>query len=263
MTGSLLIVAGLDPSAGAGLLADAEVARARGLHAAAVATALTVQDSAACHASHAVAPAIVAAQIALLIGDLDVRAVKIGMLGDAAVAAAVARALAPLLARGVPLVLDPVLRASVGATLLDGNAAAALAPLIAAAAVITPNRDEAERLTGVSVGDGEGQARAARALRAMGVKAALVKGGHLDGDVVRDLLDDGQEPSLVLASPRHPGTTPHGTGCALATEIACGLALGQPLREAVTTAHARVADRIVRARSAGKGRPLLGPPPRE
>lgn len=252
----VLIVAGLDPSGGAGLIADVATVVAAGLHPAAIATALTVQDSARCHSFRAMAAELVGAQLDALIADLPIAAVKIGMLGDGAVAREVARALAPLVARGVPLVLDPVLRASFGAVLLDGDPLAALGPLLPLAELITPNRDEAQALTGRPVEDRAGQLAAAKAVRALGPRAVLVKGGHLEGDPVIDLLLDEGEP-LLFSSPRRPGTTPHGTGCALSTEIACALALGQSLRAAVVRAHRRVADRIAGARPVGRGRPFL------
>jgi hydroxymethylpyrimidine/phosphomethylpyrimidine kinase len=256
----VLVIAGIDPSGGAGLLADVALVRARMHHPAGVATALTVQDSRGCLASHPVAPSIVGRQLALLVEDAQPAAVKIGMLGDERVAQVVAEALAPLAATGVPIVLDPVLRASVGVPLLDGDPAKALAPLLEMATLVTPNRVEAEWLARALVVDAQGQREAARAIRARGVRAALVKGGHLPGPDVEDLLDDGEEPPLRLRGPRVPGETPRGTGCALATEIACLLADGRPLREAVTVGRERLAGRIAGAVRVGRGRRVLGPP---
>ena len=261
----VLILAGLDPSGGAGLIADVLGVRARGLHPVAVATALTVQDSARCHAAEPVDASLVERQIEALVEDLEIAAVKIGMVGNATVARMIARGIAGLAARGVPIVLDPVLRASVGADLLEGDAGEALAPLLAIATLATPNREEAEALTGFAIGDGTGSAggdagdgkRAARALRALGPKAVLLKGGHFAGETVTDLLDDGGEP-LVLAAKRQPGGSPHGTGCALSTDIACLLALEKPLRDAVGEAHARLQERITGAQQLGKGRRFLG-----
>lgn len=252
----MLLVAGLDPSGGAGLLADAATVRSRGLHAAGVATALTVQDSARCHGYEPVDPSLIERQLEALVEDLPFSSVKVGMLGTAEVARSVARGLAPLVERGVPVVLDPVLRASVGAELLDGEPHEALAPLLPLLALLTPNRGEAEALAGCEIADTVGQRRAARTLRALGLNAVLVKGGHLDGAEVMDLFDDGGEP-LELRAPRQSGEAPHGTGCALSTEIACALALGRALREAVAEAHAQVARRIVEAIPIGRGRPFL------
>ena len=123
--------------------------------------------------------------------------------------------------------------------------------------LLTPNREEAERLSGHAVADEAGQTAAGEALRARGALAVLVKGGHLGGDTAIDLLVD-EFGSLALRSPRLPGAAPHGTGCALATEVTCALALGNPLREAVAAGHARVHARIAAARALGKGRLFLG-----
>jgi hydroxymethylpyrimidine kinase/phosphomethylpyrimidine kinase len=257
----VLIAAGVDASGGAGMTADIAVIAARGLHAAALPTALTLQDSRSCRAVHPVDPEWLAEQLALLLEDFagQVAAIKIGMLGQVEIARVLAQGLAPLTHAGVPLVLDPVLRASVGAALIEGDPTTVLAPLLPLVTLLTPNRDEAERLAGITVTDEAGQQAAAAALRARGVRAVLVKGGHLPGLEVCDLLDDGQEP-LRLRSRRIAGPVPHGTGCALASEIAAQLALGLPLRAAVTEAHGHIARRIAGAIQLGRGRPFLAPP---
>jgi hydroxymethylpyrimidine/phosphomethylpyrimidine kinase len=252
----VLIAAGLDPSGGAGMVADVATVARRGLRAAAVVTAQTVQDSARCHEAIAGDPELVAGQIARVVVDLPIAAVKIGMLGDEKVARAVAAGLSPLAARGVPIVLDPVLRATAGSALLDGDPRSALEALLAIASLVTPNREEAARLSGIPVDDEKGQIAAAQQLREQGVHAVLVKGGHFAGDSVADLFLDGGDP-LWLRSPRIPGEAPHGTGCALSTEIACALAAGNDLRESVALAHARVVERIAAAVSVGKGRKFL------
>jgi hydroxymethylpyrimidine/phosphomethylpyrimidine kinase len=254
----VLVIAGLDPSGGAGLVADTATVRGRGMRAAAVTTALTLQDSARCWDARAVWPTLLARQIELLVTDLPIAAVKVGMLGDARVAAAAAAALRPLVERGTPLVLDPVLRASEGAELLVGEPEQALAPVMALATLVTPNAVEAARLTGMVVADEAAQLAAARALRERsGARAVLVKGGHLEGAEVVDLLDDGSGEPLRLRSARVAGETPHGAGCALSTEIACALAAGEALRAAVTLAHRRTAQRIAGACRVGRGRPFL------
>ncbi len=255
---AVLIVAGLDPSGGAGLLADAHVVRAHALHPAAVATALTVQDSARCHAQEPVDSSLVTAEIEALLDDLPIKAVKVGMLGSPAVARAVAAALQPLAKAGVPIVVDPVLRASRGADLLDGDPAEAYADLLPLAALVTPNREEAAALAGSPVEDEGDRRRAARTLRALGPRAVLIKGGHFTGDTVTDLLDDGAAEPLAITAPRRGGPAPHGTGCALSTDIACFLAKSTPLRDAVTQACARMQKRIETARAVGRGRPFLG-----
>jgi hydroxymethylpyrimidine/phosphomethylpyrimidine kinase len=204
----------------------------------------------------------VARQLALLVEDLPIAAVKVGMLANAEVARAVVEGVGRLARASVPVVLDPVLRATAGASLLDGNAWEALAPLMALATVVTPNAEEARRLSGIAIEGEAGQREAARTMRFSGARAVLVKGGHLDGEEVVDLLVDDADEPLVLRAPRRPAPTPHGTGCALATAIACGLAEGMGLREAVADAHRRVGERIAGARAVGKGRPFLRSPAR-
>jgi hydroxymethylpyrimidine kinase/phosphomethylpyrimidine kinase len=257
----VFIAAGLDASGGAGLAADVAVMAARGLHPAVLPTALTLQDSRSCRTVHPVDSVWLAEQLGLLLDDFSdqVGAIKIGMLGQAEIALVLAQGLTPLVRAGVPLVLDPVLRASVGAALVEGDPAAVLAPLLPLVTLLTPNRDEAERLAGMTVVDEAGQQAAAAALRERGARAVLVKGGHLSGPEVCDLLDDGQEP-LRLRSRRIAGPVPHGTGCALASEIAAQLALGLSLRAAVTEAHGHIARRIAGAVQLGRGRPFLAPP---
>lgn len=252
---SVLLVAGLDPSGGAGLLADARVVDRHGLHAVGVATALTEQDSTGCASMHPVAPELVAKQLARLVEDFEVRAIKVGMLGTGALAQAVAHALRRVVDAGVPIVVDPVLRASRGASLFEGTPQE-LAPVLALATVITPNLDELAALTGHDVATADEMRAAARLLKARGPRAVLAKGGHLDGDPVDVLVDD--DGALSLPGARVEGPTPHGTGCGLSADLACRLALGAPLREAVTAAKAHLRDRIAAARAVGRGRPFLG-----
>jgi len=250
---SVLVVAGLDPSGGAGLLADVTVVAAHGFHAAGVATALTEQDSAECARMHPVSPEVVARQIARLVADLSIRAVKVGMLGTAEIAHAVAETLRPL---RVPIVVDPVLKATHGVALLDGDPGEALAPLLAQATLVTPNADELAALTHRPIATLDDLRAAARLVKSRGAAAVLAKGGHLPGDPIDLLVDQAGE--LELPGKRVAGTTPHGTGCALSTEIACRLAQGTPLRDAVRSATARLRERIAAAHAVGRGRPFLG-----
>ena len=263
-TPSVLVIAGLDPSGGAGLLADVQVVRAHGLHVAGVATALTIQDSARCHGFEPVDTDVIQRQLEALLDDLQIAAIKVGMVGGGHMARVLARTLAPLVQRGVPLVFDPVLRASVGADLFEGDPEEELGPLLAATRLLTPNRQEAEALSGIAIASEEGlegQRRAARALRALGPAAVLVKGGHVgapDAAEITDLLDDGEGEPLALSAPRLVGPTPHGTGCALSSAIAARLAKGDSLRDAVQGGRGYLASRIAAAFMAGRGRPLLG-----
>ncbi len=237
----VLVCAGLDPSGGAGLLADLEALEAVGARGWAVATALTAQGARGALCMEPVAPRLVRAQVdALLAGGGErPRAVKTGMLGSVAVARALAQRLAaPDLAR-VALVVDPVLAATSGLPLLEtgrGGPAAALAPLLARATLATPNWPELELLAGRALGSEEEAARAARELPA---RAVLVKGGHREGPPV-DLLVRGR--SVVrVAGRRRPGTR-RGTGCRLASAIAGMLARRASMEDAV-----RGAKRVVEA----------------
>ncbi|MFY3743662.1 hydroxymethylpyrimidine/phosphomethylpyrimidine kinase [Anaeromyxobacter sp. Red801] len=227
----VLVVAGLDPSGGAGLAADLEAlaaVRARGW---AVATALTAQGPRGARGVAPTTEAFLRLQIdALLEGRERPRAVKTGMLGTAGLARALAARLGePPLAR-VPLVVDPVLLASSGAPLLDAGEASpgeALAPLLARARLATPNLPELAALTGLEVADDEAAVRAARMLPA---RAVLVKGGHRAGAPV-DLLVEGRR--VTRFTGRRRAGTARGTGCRLASAIAGLLAGGASLEEAV------------------------------
>lgn len=229
----VLTVAGSDSGGGAGIQGDLKTMSAFGVHGLTVITAVTAQDTSGVRGWWPVPPEAVRAQLEAAL-SMDPAVVKTGMLGDGGVAHAVLESLA---AWPGPLVVDPVCRSSSGADLLDDDAFAVLRDgLIPRATLVTPNLAEAERLTGIAVHDEPSQRRAAAALVAAGAHAALVTGGHLDGDA-RDVLLDGTT-AHAFSSPRlHAGHT-HGTGCALASAIACGLALGRDLVTAVAEAKA-------------------------
>lgn len=227
----VLVVAGLDPSGGAGLTADLEALAAVGARGWAVATALTAQGPRGARGVAPTTEAFLRLQIdALLEGRERPRAVKTGMLGTAGLARALAARLRePPLAR-VPLVVDPVLLASSGASLLDAGGATpgeALAALLARARLATPNLPELAALTGVEVADDEAAVRAARMLPA---RAVLVKGGHRAGAPV-DLLVEGRR--VTRFTGRRRAGTARGTGCRLASAVAGLLARGASLEEAV------------------------------
>lgn len=235
----VLVLAGLDPSGGAGLLADAEAVRAAGARPLCVATALTVQTTQRARGFSVVEPAVVLSQARALLEEEPVAALKLGMLGSEPMADALAALVAEA---GLEAILDPVLRASSGAALFAGPAGA-LWPLIRACSLVTPNLAEAQALVGSLGGnkdlprDVDAMERAARALVDGGARAVLVKGGHLDGDAV-DVLWDGSR-LTVLRGPRLPGSA-RGTGCRLASAIAARLALGDPLHEAARAAKEQV-----------------------
>ncbi len=220
---SVLVLAGLDPSGGAGLLADAATVRAMGGRPLCVATALTVQTTRAARRYESVSSALIADSVRALLDEEDVRAIKIGMVGSAANA----RAIRALLPDGVPVVVDPVLRASSGASLFDGTPEDLLD--LARGAILTPNLPEAEALLG--------GAADAQALLAKGPLAVLLKGGHAAGDPV-DILATPEGVTRLGAS-RIAGTR-RGTGCRLASALATALAKGTPLRAAVAEARAYV-----------------------
>ncbi len=230
---NVLSIAGSDPSGGAGLQADLKTFAAFGCHGMAAPTALTAQNTLGVTAVHLPPPNFVAQQIAALFADSEVAAVKIGMLGSAAIVEAVAEALAGYAG---PLVLDPVLVATSGAVLGDDAVIAAMrAQLFPRATLITPNLAEAARLLGgATLDDDAAIEAAARRLRG-GSTAWLIKGGHGAGDMAVDLLLDA-DGLARFASPRQPTRNTHGTGCTLSSAIAAGLAKGETLRTAVASA---------------------------
>lgn len=219
---SVLIVAGLDSSTGAGLTRDLAVLADHGIQARVAATAVTAQDAAGACRIHPVPPAMVAAQIRAA-GPVQVA--KLGMLANAGIVAAIAEASPDL-----PFVLDPVLATSAGVVLLDAaGRAAMIARLIPRAALVTPNLPEATALTGLEPGASQGAL--ATAFFAMGARAILLKGGHADGAEAVDWLLRPDTPPLRFAAPRKTGAR-RGTGCSLASAIAVHLARGDDLASA-------------------------------
>jgi len=250
MDSRVLAIAGSDSGGGAGIQADIKTIAALGVYAATAITALTAQDTLGVHGVMAVPPAFVARQIAVVLGDIGADAVKTGMLGDAATIEAVCDALSGC---DAPVVVDPVMVAKGGARLLSPDAVAVLvARLLPRAAVLTPNIPEAEALTGLAVGDLTGMHRAAEALLRLGAPAVLLKGGHLPGDTLTDLLAT-RAGTEAFAASRIASRHTHGTGCTLASAIATGLAQGMTLREAVVRARTYVRAAIAAAPGYGSG----------
>lgn len=249
--GRVLIAAGSDSGGGAGIQADIKAVTALGGFAMTAVTALTAQNTMGVFGVLPVPPEFVAQQLRVVLDDLGADAVKTGMLNTAEVILAIVGVLADYPA--IPLVVDPVMVAKGGDRLLQESAAAALVgELLPRAALITPNLPEAEALTGLSVGDVDGMRRAGDRLLAMGPQAVLVKGGHLDGDVLTDLLMTGEGETL-FRSPRQHTRHTHGTGCTLASAIATGLAQGLALADAVARARDYVAEAIRHAPGFGAG----------
>jgi len=252
MKGRVLVVAGSDSGGGAGIQADIKTITALGGYAMTAVTALTAQNTGGVTAVHAAPPEFVAEQIRVTLADLGADAVKTGMLADAGIIAAAADAL-DALAAAIPWVIDPVMVAKGGDRLLAADAAEALkARLVAKAAVVTPNLPEAAALTGMAVATPAEMEAAGRALVAMGAKAALVKGGHLKGDTITDVLVTATGIKR-FESKRIVSRHTHGTGCTLASAIACSLAQGIAVEAAVTRARDYVAEAIRTAPGYGAG----------
>ena len=238
-------IAGSDSSAGAGIEADLKTFSALGVYGATVITALTAQNTGGIFAIHEVPADFIAAQINAVFTDLDVRAVKIGMLGNAPAVEVVAAALDRFRARNV--VLDPVLVASSGERLLRQDALSVLRDLISRVNVLTPNLAEAAALLGTSPARDENEMRAhAQKLLTLGVGAVLIKGGHAGGAESVDFLV-ADDTCLRLAAPRVAAKNTHGTGCTLSSAIAAGLAKELPLAEAAQQAKTYVSAALAAA----------------
>ncbi len=250
----VLTIAGFDPSSGAGVTADIKTIAAQGCYGVSCITALTVQSTSGVRRTEAVSPDLVRETLEELARDISITSVHIGMLADGAVAEAVATFLE---AQQLPnVVLDPVLRSSSGAVLLEPDGAAILVErLLPLATVITPNIDEAAHLTGLSVTNPTEMRIAAERLHEMGAPNVVVTGGHLDKaiDVLGFTTPSGAFEFEVFQSPRLATTSTHGTGCAFATALACHLALGRGLPESVLLTKAYVAAAIANAHPLGKG----------
>lgn len=244
MIPNILSIAGSDPSGGAGIQADIKAISANGGYAMAAITALTAQNTRGVGAVELIRPGMVRDQIAMIRDDIRIDAVKIGMLGSAAVIEAVAEALAGLEA---PIVLDPVMVAKGGDRLLAADAVAALRTLLPLAGVITPNLPEAADLLGrPQAASLDEMAEQAHALMDLGPKAALVKGGHLAGADSPDLLLDASGLTRI-DGPRHVTRNTHGTGCTLSSALAAWLGRGLSLPDAARRAKAYVGAAIAGA----------------
>ena len=246
MTPIALTIAGSDSSGGAGIQADLKTFAALGVYGASVIAALTAQNTQGVTAIHDVPADFIAAQIDAVFADLDVRAVKIGMLSQVAAIAAVAEGLDRHAAHNV--VLDPVMVATSGGRLLAAGAVEALRTrLIPRALVITPNLAEAAALLDAPLARDEADmAKQARALLALGAQAVLIKGGHGTGAESVDLLVDAGGVTR-LAARRIATRNTHGTGCTLSSAIAAGLAKGLDLKAAARAAKDYVTDAIAGA----------------
>ncbi|KPF60092.1 phosphomethylpyrimidine kinase [alpha proteobacterium AAP81b] len=251
----ILVIAGSDSSGGAGIQADIKTITCLGGYAMTAVTAITVQNSLGVSAIHPVPVEIVSGQIRACLDDIGADAVKIGMLGSWQIVEAVADALADV---RVPIVLDPVMVAKGGAALIDADAAEMMIlRLLPLASVATPNTPELAELTQTDVEDAADALLAAQELLNAGPRAVLAKGGHLAGDTVTDwLVTRGLQRAFTIErlASRHT----HGTGCTLASALACGLGQGLDLEAAVIRARAFVAQGIATAPGFGGGHGPLG-----
>jgi hydroxymethylpyrimidine/phosphomethylpyrimidine kinase len=249
----VLTVAGFDPSSGAGVTADIKTIAAHGCYGVACITALTVQSTAGVKRVEPVAAELVTETLEELVSDVDLAAVHIGMLGSGKVL----KAVVDFLAQEKPpnIVLDPILKASSGADLLDSSGVKLLSEkLLPLAAVVTPNVSEASALTGMEVTNPEQMKAAAVRLHEMGAEAVVVTGGDLEKAI--DLLSFTSKRGVqqeIFKSERQRSTSTHGTGCAFATAMACHLAHGRGLPESVLLAKAYVTAAISHAHPLGKG----------
>jgi hydroxymethylpyrimidine/phosphomethylpyrimidine kinase len=247
-----LTIAGSDSSGGAGIQADLKTFAALGVYGASAITALTAQNTHSVSGIYMVAPEFVTAQIEAVFGDLDVKAVKIGMVAQIATIEAIAAALARW--PGPDVVLDPVMIATSGDRLLPADAVALLrAKLIPRARLITPNLPEAAALLDEPVASDEATiVKQGRRLLAMGCPLVLIKGGHGEGSESIDYLVSDSD-ITALSAPRIASKNTHGTGCSLSSAIAAGLAKGEPMEAAVRNAKAFVSAAIAAADRLGVG----------
>lgn len=229
-------IAGSDSGGGAGIQADLKTFSALNVYGASVITAITAQNTLAVTAVHDIPSEIVAAQIDTVFSDLNVAAVKIGMVSVPETIQAIAKGLAHF---SGPVVLDPVMVAKSGDRLLSEAAISTLRDkLIPLASLLTPNRPEAACLLDCAVACTDGEAEEqGRALLKLGAEAVLMKGGHADGNICTDLLISDKFPTLALTAPRIDTQNTHGTGCTLSSAIAAGLGKGLSLEHALREAH--------------------------
>lgn len=252
--GRVLVIAGSDPSGGAGIQADIKAITALGGYAAAAITALTAQNTAGVFGIMEIPAEFVKKQISLVLEDIGADCIKTGMMHNAKIVEVVVQILSGY--SNIKLVVDPVMVATSGDALFD-NKSAVLAIkeiLIPMATLVTANVPEAEILSGMSVSDKSSMIKAGERIIALGAKNVLVKGGHMDGDIVQDVLVSGDGASEVYEHSRICTKNTHGTGCTLASAIACGLAKGGLLKDSIVMARKYVHDAIKTAPGFGEGK---------
>ena len=255
MNGRVLIIAGSDSGGGAGIQADIKTVTALGGFAMTAISALTAQNTTGVNAIHEIPSTFIIEQMQAVVSDLGTDAVKTGMLHSTGVIKAVSEALATI---DSPIVVDPVMIAKGGATLLLNEAIVTMkSQMIPLAHVLTPNIPEAEILSGMKIDDHNSVKKAAKVLCDLGPRAVLMKGGHMrskaDIDTVTDFLFEGGELIEAFTSPRLDTPNTHGTGCTLASAIATGLSQNLGIRDSVEKARNFVFEAIKTAPGYGKG----------
>tara|TARA_R110000751_G_scaffold80214_1_gene161745 strand:+ start:641 stop:1459 length:819 start_codon:yes stop_codon:yes gene_type:complete len=250
--GRVLIVAGSDSGGGAGIQADIKTVTMLGGYAMTAVTAITVQDTMGVHGVWPVPVDAVLSQISVTLADIGADVIKTGMLGSASLVEEIAECIDQT-AQMVPRVIDPVMVATSGDRLVDGKAVEAIrSELVPRARLVTPNAPEAEVLTGKAVETVDGQRRAAERLLELGAHGALVKGGHISGNRITDVLQT-TTGEWIFESPRLVTMSTHGTGCTLASAIAAHLAQGASVPDAVEMARDYLFGAIRSAKGLGKG----------
>ena len=247
----VMTVAGFDPSAGAGILADIKTMSAFGCYGVAAVTSLTLQNTQGVFGAYHQGREAVRGQLMPLFDDFDIAGVKTGMLPTVEVIEEVADVIRN---EGIErVVVDPVVRSTSGFNLIDDKALDALITrLIPLATVVTPNAVEAERITGIRIKDIPSMESAAAAILSLGPKAVLIKGGDVESEKATDLLLDSTG-SVMFSTERVNSNNTHGTGCTLASALVCLLAQGRALRDSVSVAKQYVYKAILNAPGLGKG----------
>ncbi len=246
----VLSIAGYDPSSGAGVTADIKTMAAHGCYGVTCITALTVQSTRGVARVEAVEGRVISETLEQLIDDLDIAAVKIGMLGSAEAARSVAAFLKRYSMKNV--VLDPVIKSSSGAELISREGLQVLKErILPQACVITPNIDEAATLTGLSVANSADMEAAAARLHQLGARNVIITAGHLDPP--HDLISRQGKPAILLQGKKILSRSTHGTGCAFSTALACRLALGKELLDAAKAAKHYVESALRSAPAIGSG----------
>jgi hydroxymethylpyrimidine/phosphomethylpyrimidine kinase len=248
---TVMTIAGFDPSAGAGVLADIKTISAFGCYGVAAITSLTLQNTQGVFGAYHQTREVVRGQLEPLFDDFDIVAIKTGMLPTREVIEEVASAIS---ARSIEhIVVDPVVRSTSGYDLIDDRALASLIDLLfPLATIVTPNRAEAERIAGAEIKESSQMEQAAKKIFSLGSQAVLIKGGDIKDEKSTDLLLDASG-SVAFGSERVNSTNTHGTGCTLSSALACLLASGYPLREAVPIAKQYIVESITTAPGLGHG----------